>query len=70
VATFAGVGVWLSVIRAMAAPVGGFSLLAMLVYVADKHPAVYARRRDALGKRSAPQRCRLAPWWMGAREVR
>ena len=28
--------------RATAAPVGGFSLLAVLVYVADEHPAIYA----------------------------
>jgi hypothetical protein len=33
------IGVELSAIRAAAAAVGGFSLLAMLVYVADEHPA-------------------------------
>jgi hypothetical protein len=32
----------LSAIGATAAPVGGFSLLAVLVYVADEHSAIYA----------------------------
>ena len=32
----------LSAIRAAAAGVGGFSLLAVLVYVADEHPALVA----------------------------
>jgi hypothetical protein len=32
----------LSAIRAAAAWVGGFPLLAVFVYVADEHPAVYA----------------------------
>ena len=43
----------LSAFRAAAAPVGGFPLLAVLVYVADKHPAVYAGYRDAPGRRVA-----------------
>src|SRR5215213_11029710 len=34
-------GAGLSAIRAAAAPVRGFSLLAVLVYVSDEHPAVY-----------------------------
>src|SRR5215213_4964281 len=33
----------LSATRAAAARVGGFSLLAVLVYVADEYPAIYAR---------------------------
>ena len=36
------VGPWLSAIRAAAAPIGGFPLLAVLVHVADEHPAAYA----------------------------
>jgi hypothetical protein len=39
----------LSAFRAAAAPVGGFSLLAVLVYVADEYPAAHAsvgRRRS------------------------
>jgi hypothetical protein len=32
----------LSAIRATAAPVGSFSLLAVFVYVADEYPAIYA----------------------------
>src|SRR5215204_928902 len=32
----------LAAIRAAAAPVGGFPLLAVLVYVANKHPIIYA----------------------------
>ena len=36
------IGVGLSAIRAAAAGVGGFPLLAKLVYVADEHPAAYA----------------------------
>jgi hypothetical protein len=32
----------LSAIGATAAPVGGYSLLTVLVYVADEHPAIYA----------------------------
>jgi hypothetical protein len=32
----------LSAIRAAAAPVGGFPLFAVLVYVADEHPAFKA----------------------------
>ena len=37
--------VGLSAIRAAAAPVGSFSLLAVLVYVADEHPAFEAGTR-------------------------
>jgi len=36
------IGAGLSVIRATAATVRGFSLCAVLVYVADEYPAVYA----------------------------
>ena len=36
-------GLELSAIRAAAAGIGRFSLLAVLVYVADEHPAAYAR---------------------------
>jgi hypothetical protein len=36
-------GVGLSAIRAAAAPVGGFPLLALLVYVANEYPTIYAR---------------------------
>jgi hypothetical protein len=36
------IGVELPAIRAAAAPVGGFPLLAVLVYVADEHPAFEA----------------------------
>src|SRR5215208_4197368 len=32
----------LAAIRAAAAPVGGFPLLAIVVYVANKHPTIYA----------------------------
>ena len=32
----------LLVIRAATAGIGGFSLLAVLVYVANEHPAIYA----------------------------
>ncbi len=32
----------LSAIRAAATAVGGFPLLALLVYIADEHPAIYA----------------------------
>ena len=32
----------LSASCAAAAPVGGFSLIVVLVYVADEHPAIYA----------------------------
>jgi hypothetical protein len=35
----------LSAIRAAATPVGGFPLLAELVYVANEHPALYAGTR-------------------------
>jgi len=35
----------LSAIRATAATVGGFPLLAVLIYVADEHPPVYAGTR-------------------------
>ena len=33
----------LSAIRAAAAPVGGFPLFALLVYVANEYPTIYAR---------------------------
>src|SRR5215210_2696512 len=36
------IGAGLSAIRATAAPIGGFPLLAVLVHVADEYPAVYA----------------------------
>jgi hypothetical protein len=48
------IGVGLSAIRAAAARVGGFSLLAVFVYVADEHPAAYAsvRRRRSRERRN------------------
>jgi hypothetical protein len=39
------IGVGLLAIRAAAAGVGGFSLLAMLVYVADEYPVIEAGTR-------------------------
>jgi len=36
------IGAWLSILRAAAAPIGSFSLLAVIVYVADEYPAAYA----------------------------
>jgi hypothetical protein len=39
------IGVGLSAIRAATAPVGGFPLLAVLVYVANEHPAFEAGTR-------------------------
>src|SRR5215211_7435722 len=38
-----GLGLSASFASAAAARVGGFPLLAVLVYVADEHPAIYAR---------------------------
>ena len=38
-----GIGPGLPAIRAAAAAVGGFPLLAVIVYVADEHPAAVAR---------------------------
>jgi hypothetical protein len=58
--------------HATAAPVGGFSLLAVLIYVADEYPAAYAN----VGAQAlqagvvAPLQCRRDRQWMGARGVR
>jgi hypothetical protein len=52
-------GLGLSAIRAASAAVGGFPLLAVLVYVADEHPAVYAGMAAVAALVEATWRVRL-----------